>query len=478
MCKRVFDETIELADNAMLKVRPELFDEWDFIKNDELGIDVCSVTKGMKKNVWWECKDCDSPWYMKIIDRGKPKESNCPFCSGKRANHTNSLASLNPKLASQWHPVLNNNLTSHDVTCGSKKKVWWIGKCGHTWDARIADRTIKNSGCPYCNNKKVLIGFNDMWTTNPELASLLNDSNDGYKHTQKSGKRVTWKCDCCGEIIKDKRISKTYYLGISCPKCSDGKPYPEKFMYNALKSCNAEFEWEKIFEWSHGKRYDFYLPYCKMIIEVHGKQHYNCGFEKAGGKNLKEVQENDKYKYELAMQNGIEYYIVIDAQESKMDYIKNSITKSKLRNFMNVDGISWNSVHENSLKSLVIEVCETWTKGHDMKHIINETKLSKSTVRKYLNNGAKIGLCNYCGETELRKNRKSQKENVQLTSNNEMIRVWENMRKASQETGIGYDLIRENCKGNRKTAGGFIWMYKEDYEKQLAEQNKLDSLYI
>lgn len=29
-----------LADNAMLKYRIELFDEWDFEKNDKLGLDV------------------------------------------------------------------------------------------------------------------------------------------------------------------------------------------------------------------------------------------------------------------------------------------------------------------------------------------------------------------------------------------------------------------------------------------------------
>lgn len=48
MCKPVFNKTIKLADNAMLKARPELFDEWCFEKNDELGFDIYKVTKGIR----------------------------------------------------------------------------------------------------------------------------------------------------------------------------------------------------------------------------------------------------------------------------------------------------------------------------------------------------------------------------------------------------------------------------------------------
>ena len=40
---------------------------------------------------------------------------------------TNSLSFKNPKLASEWHPTKNGNLTPSDVTLASPKKVWW--KC-------------------------------------------------------------------------------------------------------------------------------------------------------------------------------------------------------------------------------------------------------------------------------------------------------------------------------------------------------------
>ena len=46
----------DLKDNALLKVKPELWIEWDFEKNDELGFDIWSLSKGSRERVWWICK--------------------------------------------------------------------------------------------------------------------------------------------------------------------------------------------------------------------------------------------------------------------------------------------------------------------------------------------------------------------------------------------------------------------------------------
>ncbi|MCH7599227.1 MAG: zinc-ribbon domain-containing protein [Myxococcales bacterium] len=40
---------------------------------------------------------------------------------------TNSLRSLFPKLAQEWHPTKNGELTPSDVVAGSHSKAWW--KC-------------------------------------------------------------------------------------------------------------------------------------------------------------------------------------------------------------------------------------------------------------------------------------------------------------------------------------------------------------
>ena len=40
---------------------------------------------------------------------------------------SNSLALKNPKIANEWHPVKNGDLTPNDIAASSNIKVWW--KC-------------------------------------------------------------------------------------------------------------------------------------------------------------------------------------------------------------------------------------------------------------------------------------------------------------------------------------------------------------
>ncbi|MBQ9612626.1 MAG: zinc-ribbon domain-containing protein [Lachnospiraceae bacterium] len=46
-------------------------------------------------------------------------------------------------------------MTPHDVTKGSKKRVWWKCLNGHDWEAIIANRT-KGSKCPVCSRKRLM----------------------------------------------------------------------------------------------------------------------------------------------------------------------------------------------------------------------------------------------------------------------------------------------------------------------------------
>ena len=391
------DRVNELKDNAMLKVKPELWIEWDFEKNEGV-FDIWEMTKGTTKKPFWICKTCNSSFDASILKRKNGE--GCLCCRGYRVNHTNSLATKNSQLASEWHPTKNGNLTPDDVTCGKNKKVWWLCEKGHEWEANIRDRNSGN-GCPYCSCRKAWKGESDMWTTNPELASKLLKKEDGYKYKQNSNKLVDWKCLECGGIIRNKRIPDVKRNGLGCPHCSDGIKYPEKFMYNVLKELKIDFVRElssNDVEWiDDKKRYDFYIPSLNCIIETHGEQHYSDvrNFNVIGGRTLEEERTNDQYKYELAMKNGIDKYVVIDCRYSDLTYIKKSILDSELIKLLNLININWEEVALNSQKSLVVEVCEMWNNGFSMYELIEITKLTKTTIRTYLKKGTEIGICNY-----------------------------------------------------------------------------------
>lgn len=42
-------------------------------------------------------------------------------------------------------------------------------------DERAESEFKQGKRCPVCAGKKVLIGYNDLWTTHPEVAKLLKD---------------------------------------------------------------------------------------------------------------------------------------------------------------------------------------------------------------------------------------------------------------------------------------------------------------
>ncbi len=137
----------------------------------------------------------------------------------------NDLETIDPFLAEQWHPTKNGNLTPKDVTAGSGKEVWWIGKCGHEWPARIYSRYC-GKGCPYCSNVKVLPGFNDILTVKPELIKDWNWEKNVSIIPEMilagSHEHVWWKCSKCGhEWPSEVRMRAKHDQG--CPECAKTK---------------------------------------------------------------------------------------------------------------------------------------------------------------------------------------------------------------------------------------------------------------
>ena len=362
--------------------------------------------------------------------------------------------------------------------------------CNHEFNASES-RIKAQQGCGVCAGKIVKQGVNDIHTTNLNLAKLLAHPDDGYKYTQGSNKRVDWKCPDCGEIIKDKVIYDIKNKGLSCPKCSDGISYPEKFIYNLLTQLNVEFEKEKTFLWSKNiihqnvylrgnKKYDFYITQPNIIIEVHGEQHYRKAFEAVSKRNISEEQENDKLKEHLAKANGITTYITINAQKSEQEWIQNSILNSELSQLYDLSQIDWLQCHQFSCNSLVKSVCELWNNG--LKNIVQIEKLlnlSRQTIRKYLQQGSSLWLCDYTIESSRSRINQS-KAVVQVDRDcGNIIALFESPSIAMKETNINSGQIIKCClnKPHCVSAGGCKWMYLSDYQKLLYNQliNTLNS---
>lgn len=379
-----------MTKNNLLKDKfPGLYKEIDIDKNIEMGIKFENITYGSNKKIWWLCETCNSKYDMPPKQRSKGQ--NCPYCRGYRINSTNSLKSINPLLANEWHPTRNGKLTSSDVTSGCREKVWWLGRCGHEWEARVSRRK-QGDGCPYCvHNGKTLQGFNDMFTTHPQIAAMLLNVNDGYNFSIGSDKKLEWKCPVCSNIVC-KQPDIVHKRGLSCPRCSDGFSIGEKIVYSVLSMLQVDFITECIFEWSNKKRYDFYIPSKKMIIEVHGGQHYfQKGFSNLGGRTLKEEQSNDAYKSLLAQENGIANYVVINASSSDPRHIKKSI-QQELSPFFNLQDIKWDDVYYYSQLSIIAPIVESFLKTRNVAITAQILKRQENTIKNYLQKAYKLQM--------------------------------------------------------------------------------------
>ena len=150
----------------------------------------------------------------------------------------------NAQLMDEWDWDKNGNLgfDPQKMTCGSERKAWWKCKKSHNWQATIASRN-QGKGCPYCANRKVLIGYNDLQTANPSLSKEWHyENNQGLTPmdiTSNSDKKVWWRCNEGHEW--QARIADRS-KGNSCPYCAGKKVLVG---YNDLNTVNIELakEW-------------------------------------------------------------------------------------------------------------------------------------------------------------------------------------------------------------------------------------------
>ena len=222
----VCDGKIVLAGfNDLQTHNPKLAREWDFTKNKQIP---SQVTPYSTKKVWWLCEKGHS-WLASIS--GRSVGNGCPVCSGRKVLvGYNDLKTVNPALADEWD-FDKNDIQPTQVTARSNKTVWWKCSEGHSWEATVGDRHSYGTGCPVCSGHKVLAGFNDLETLNPELADEWDYEKNTLPPSQVaifSGESVWWKCKK-GHSWQTSVASRS--TGTNCPNCAGRISYTPKCVY-------------------------------------------------------------------------------------------------------------------------------------------------------------------------------------------------------------------------------------------------------
>lgn len=545
-----------MAEKKYIIDSEELMAEWDWEKNNELGLNPNQITYGSNKKAWWKCRKGHS-WETSISARAKqghqcvycsnqkalkgyndfetfcknnallyllqewdydnnanqPEEytwcsgqkvywrcnkghswktsiahritenTGCPVCSNKKVlKGYNDLKTLCPIIAGEWHPTKNGDLTPDNVSIGSSKRVWWICKDGHEWQAAIYSRTGKNgTGCAVCSGKKLYQGLNDLETyckSNKELLYLLDewdyDKNkcNPNEIARSSSKKVFWKC-IHGHKWAASVSSRV--RGNNCRICNSQTSFPEQAIFYYISSLFPNSVNRYVFDKTE---LDIFIPELSIGIEYDGFHFHNK-------KSNKEVLKNQKcidngIKLIRIRENGLTSYndcICIFRQDNFSNEALSDAINELLRQLGKPVTIDVNKdkaiitkqykqyVLDNSITSLKPELLLDWDEDSN-----GGLMLENFTKGSHYKAHWKCHICGYEWDAEIKSRFAgsgcimcSMKKFTQTRSikvlNVETSAVYTSLTDAERKTNIERHSISDCCKGKRDTAGGYHWKF-------------------
>lgn len=200
-------------ENSIKKTNPELLDEWNYERNGNLKPDHISI--GSSKKVWWKC-DKGHEWIA--TPKQREKGNKCIYCYPRYQKDKDDVKRKLMNLKNEWD--YNKNIITIEETLGKiTQKVWWLCPNNHSYEMSLLER-YNDFGCPYCSGHRVLKGFNDIASTNPELLNEWNykkNKKSPYELSSGSNYRAWWICS------KGHEWEAPIYARVSgsgCPTCN------------------------------------------------------------------------------------------------------------------------------------------------------------------------------------------------------------------------------------------------------------------
>lgn len=290
-------------------------------------------------------------------------------------------------------------------------------------------------GDAYASGRRVYEG-NSLYSYK-EFRKFIVNLEEAKKVTRNSPKFLEFMCPEC----KETKFMRVYHLvnnGFSCPICSTGISYPERFMlhYLKVKSIPHEYQVNLI---NSSRRIDFKvcIEGIYYMLETHGKAHYDETLNW-----YKDTVESDVFKRQYCKENKIPL-LELDCRESDFNYIKRQINSNKiLPSINNKEEKEITQLLSHSKKYPTNLIIKDNKDGLNLKQISEKYNLTPRIVQGVLkksgvlvNGNKKKTLCITTGE------------------------IYSSTQEASKLTGISQSSISSCCNGKRKTAGKMQWEY-------------------
>lgn len=308
---------------------------------------------------------------------------------------------------------------------------------------KISEEHLKRGqGCAYSTGARVC-KENSLWGIETIRDNII-DVEESKKIASQSHKKILFKCSTVGcTNTKEIVVSSLVNQGFSCPSCSKGTSYPERFFTAYLNYYSIKHEYQVRFNDLKGHVFDYRITLGDktFLVETHGEQHYLL--EDKGYHNAELIKRKDNIKREYAKKNDIRY-IELDCRESSFEFIKNSIKEN-----------IWLPNIEEDDETYIMEFIKDSSK-YDVQEIIKLYEIDKLSLCKI----AKKHNTSTCVISKiLEQNGIKRRKNTKAVMCIETGIVYDSGTEAHLQTGIANSNISKCCKNPQKTAGGYHWKY-------------------
>jgi hypothetical protein len=288
---------------------------WHPIKNNP--ITPRQIFRASHAKYWFACKTCNHDYFSSVSGISKfPNMSKCPYCSNTElCNNLDCQECNNKSFASNpkskfWST--SNELHPRYVFLHSNNKFWFdCGDCRHVFciSLNVVSNAKCPSWCPYCSQPPKLLCDSkdctfceDKSFASHSQAKLWHKTKNGhiqprsiFKHTATN---YWFSCDKCLRDFEGSPNNLTRSEISSCPFCYKKT---ESLIYDFLTNEFPEVIREAKFDWAENKRFDFYLPDYRLLIELDGEAHFqDIEYWKSF---VIDCVQNDCVKMNLAIKN-------------------------------------------------------------------------------------------------------------------------------------------------------------------------------
>jgi hypothetical protein len=197
------------------------------------------------------------------------------------------------------------------------------------------NKFTNNRRCPFCNSfaSHRVHKLDSLGTLYPQTINIWSDKNKKptLNYSPSSHEKVWWKCDCGKHEEYYRSIKDSYDSDFRCPECSQERTesflqekvrlYLEALNYGKYtilheNKCTIVPQNPKKLGTNNALPFDNEIKELKLIIEVHGIQHYKIGgfHEKSAKHNRRSLEQEfhyqqvkDRYKRIYSKSQGYDY---------------------------------------------------------------------------------------------------------------------------------------------------------------------------